>query len=142
MIEPYMTVSHLDGSRRDISIAVIDDDEHVRAIIKDVLEDEGYVVELYHTTQDALEWLLKIAPSLLILDIRIGHSESGWQLLKTLRLDPRLKDTPVIICTAAAKFVASHREQLAQLNCYVITKPFDLDPLINMVATALFPAQL
>ena len=76
-------------------------------------------------------------PDLVILDIRVGHEESGWTILNLLTLDPATRPIPVIICSAAIDSLQEHEELLQKYDCEVLPKPFDLDALLDKVEAAL-----
>ncbi|KKS53888.1 MAG: Response regulator receiver protein [Parcubacteria group bacterium GW2011_GWA2_42_28] len=60
--------------------------------------EEGWSVEAVETGRRALEAIKKTAPDLVLLDI-ILPDINGVQLLKTIRQDPNLKETPVLMLT-------------------------------------------
>ncbi|UCC66986.1 MAG: response regulator, partial [Deltaproteobacteria bacterium] len=52
-------------------ILVVDDEENVRLLYKEELEEEGYEVELAEGGQEALERLDKSRPDLVTLDLKM-----------------------------------------------------------------------
>ena len=76
-------------------------------------------------------------PDLVILDIRIGGEERGWQILQLLTLDPDTLPIPVIVCSAAIDDLQAHQPLLDKYGVRVLPKPFDLDDLLETVAATL-----
>ncbi|HEX5506824.1 MAG TPA: response regulator, partial [Thermomicrobiales bacterium] len=76
-------------------------------------------------------------PDLVLLDIRMGHPEAGWQTLELLRLDPETTRIPVIVCSADTPFLRAKEGALRALRCDILEKPFDLDTLLAKVAAVL-----
>lgn len=73
----------------------------------------------------------------MILDIRIEGQERGWAILECLTLDPKTYGIPVIVCSAAIRELQAHQELLDRYGIDVLTKPFDLDALLEKVEVAL-----
>jgi DNA-binding response OmpR family regulator len=61
-------------------IAVIDDDPACRALLHDVLTEEGYTVHLFPDSATAARCLRDLAPAAIILDIRLENPMAGWQV--------------------------------------------------------------
>ena len=53
--------------------------------------------------------------------------------------DPGPEDSPIplIVCSAAIRELQAHQELLDRYGIDVLTKPFDLDALLEKVSTAL-----
>ncbi len=124
--------------RRRALIAIINDDTHYLELMHDLLEEEeGYTVSVCKEADDAYEFVKQTRPDLVILDIRVGHEESGWMILNLLTLDPVTRPIPVIVCSAAIHSLQEHEELLQKYDCEVLPKPFDLDALLDKVEAAL-----
>jgi len=77
-------------------IFLVEDDQYLVDIYITKLEKEGFEVDLARDGQEALDFLEKNKPDLLILDIVIP-SVDGWEILRRIRKEERLKSLPVII---------------------------------------------
>ncbi len=120
------------------SIAVINDDTAFLGLMEELLEkEEGYDVRVCREADRAYEFVKSLRPNLVILDIRVGHEESGWTILELLTLDPTTRPIPVIVCSAAVHSLIEHQQLLQQYGCEVLAKPFDLDALLRKVREAL-----
>jgi DNA-binding response OmpR family regulator len=119
-------------------IVVINDDTAFLDLMEDLLEaEEGYQVSTCREASDAYAFVKEIKPALVILDVRVGHEESGWTILELLTLDPTTRPIPVIVCSAALDSLEEHEEGMAQYDCEVLPKPFDLDALLGKIRVAL-----
>jgi CheY-like chemotaxis protein len=78
------------------------------------------------------------APDLVILDLFIGEV-SGIELIKGLRGDPLTRETRLVLCTGAMREVEEQQEWLDGVKVPVLNKPFDLDDLMNLVASQVGP---
>ncbi len=83
------------------NVLIIDDDEPVRLMMKDVLEIKGYCVFVASDGVEGINTLRKIAPEpcVILLDLMMPKS-NGWQFLDMQRGDLALSGIPVVICSA------------------------------------------
>ena len=78
-------------------ILVVDDEENIRFLYKEELEEEGFLVELAKSGEEALEKLSLSRPDLVTLDIKMPGI-GGIEALKRIREFDR--DLPIILCSA------------------------------------------
>jgi|AntRauTorcE11897_2_1112592.scaffolds.fasta_scaffold01563_2 CheY-like chemotaxis protein len=78
-------------------ILVIDDDEPIHYMIKNLLKDEFSVLNA-HNVQEAIDILSEKQVNLILSDIHMPGI-SGLEFLESLRLDERKKKIPVLIMT-------------------------------------------
>ncbi len=82
-------------------VLVVDDEENIRLLFKEELEEEGYEVDTASNGLEALE-KVKAAPfDIVILDIKMPVMD-GIQALNAIKnMD---KDQPVVLCSAYGEF--------------------------------------
>lgn len=108
--------------RQPKKILVIEDNNHIREVIADLLVDEGYDVTEVVNAVEALKLLGNMGFDLITLDLRLPGGMSGLDFLEELtRLNGTLSTIPVIVVSANANWLKQH-PQVKQ----VIPKPFDL----------------
>lgn len=78
------------------TIALVDDDQNILASLSAALEDEGYGVQTYSDSEEALRGLNERRVDLAILDIKMPRMD-GMQLLEQLR---KSNPMPVIFLTS------------------------------------------
>ncbi len=110
-------------------ILLVEDDAAIRETVTECLEAEGYGVRALSHGGEALEWLRRERPGLVILDL-VMPVMNGAEVLERLRADPALRDLPVVLMTAA---LPTPRTPLPAAET-VLTKPFELDQLLAAVA--------
>jgi len=111
-------------------ILVVDDDQPTVDLIAEVLMEEGYTVRAALTPEDARMLIVDRRPDLLLVDLHIP-GKTGDVLVCDLKHDG-LADVPVILMTADAQ---AARELPLDDITYCLTKPFDIDELVECVAT-------
>lgn len=81
------------------TIAIVEDEPHIRENYADLFRRQGYEVDLYEDRRTASQALRRRLPDLVILDIGLGDEiDGGFELCRELRaLSPSL---PIIFLTA------------------------------------------
>ncbi|AFZ43120.1 histidine kinase [Halothece sp. PCC 7418] len=118
-------------------VLVVEDQPFNQALICQVLELEGYAVEVIYdgrTMQELIAAELRsrgLLPHLILLDIQLPEVD-GFELLKQLRNTPYWQDVPVIAITAMAMPGDRDRCLNAGADDY-IAKPLHLETVIEKV---------
>ena len=82
-------------------IMIVDDEENIRFLYKEELEEEGFMVELAENGQEALDKLSLFKPDLITLDIKMPGMD-GIETLKRIRESER--HLPIIMCSAYGEY--------------------------------------
>ena len=119
------------------TIFVVEDDNQLRAGIRDILLLEDYDVLTAEDGQVALKRLMEqgIVPDLILSDIMMPHLD-GVQLLRHIRQQPQYVSVPFIFLTARGERADIQRAKLLGVDDYLI-KPFQPDDLIIAVESRL-----
>ena len=110
-------------------ILVVDDENDIAELIKDILEDEGYKVDIRNDGNGALEAVKENAYDLILLDIMMPEQD-GFSLLKELR-DTNIL-TPVILLSGREED-AMQVEGLGLGADDYMTKPFSKTVLVYKI---------
>jgi CheY-like chemotaxis protein len=110
------------------TILVAEDDLAILDVLTLILEDAGYEVRTA-TNQAILQGVYTEVPDLLLLDIWLS-GQNGKDLCIALKNDERTRHLPIILCSANKETRAIAQEAGAD---DFITKPFDLDKLLQKV---------
>jgi CheY-like chemotaxis protein len=86
---------------KNARILVVDDEENIRLLFKEELEEEGFEVDLASNGIEALDKLKKGRFDLVVLDIKMPGMD-GIQALNEIK--NANKDQPVILCSAYGEF--------------------------------------
>ena len=78
------------------TILVIDDDPTVREMMRRYLQQEGFRVVSAADGEEGLRIAARIVPSVITLDV-VMPERDGWDVLRSLKSDPRLCAIPVVM---------------------------------------------
>ncbi len=82
-------------------ILIVDDEENIRFLYKEELEDEGFTVDLAKNGEEALEKVDHFQPDLITLDIKMPGL-NGLEVLKRIREQKR--NLPIVLCSAYGEY--------------------------------------
>ena len=119
------------------NLLIVDDDELLREVVRDVLEDGGYSIDIAEDGMVAWE-KIDSDPSrfdLMLLDKQMPRL-GGIALLKRMKSDSRFKDLPVVMLTSDSQ-QEDVIEGLAEGAHYYLTKPSTADVLKLVIKNAL-----
>ena len=117
------------------SILVVEDQPYNQALITEVLELEGFTVDLVGDGQAMMttinsEWVTdQSLPCLILMDVQLPGVD-GLTLIRTLRQHPRWQSVPIIAVTAMAMPGDRDRCLAAGADDY-ISKPIEFDLLLQ-----------
>ena len=81
------------------TVLLVEDEEPLRAVLRDLLEREGYSVIEARDGVQALDEIDRHAPDAIVLDLNLPRLD-GYQVLKHIRARPGTADLPVLVLTA------------------------------------------
>jgi len=123
------------------SVLCVDDDRDIAEIVQAVLEDEGYVVSCIYTNEhEALARAVgRLEPDCILLDGNSPMAFDGWA--QAASMANRRRRVPVVMFTGHVKDLAEARANtsdraIAADFAAILEKPFNLDALLEAVATA------
>ena len=118
-----------------LNILVVEDDKGIRDLLKDMLEEADFSLELAGDTQKALAMLQRQLPDLIILDWMLP-GQSGMEWARRLKKDDRYSAIPIIMLTARTE----EDDKIKSLDSGVddhISKPFSSRELLARIRAVL-----
>jgi CheY-like chemotaxis protein len=113
-------------------VLVVEDDEAIRALVSDVLRDDGYDVLEASNGIEALAHLRNGRPDLIILDLMMPVMD-GWAFVEECRQRRYCEDVPILV-TSASHDLPRTAERLRSFGVRTcLAKPFDVDGLLALV---------
>ena len=80
-------------------VLLVDDEDSLRKVMKDLLERDGYVVTEARDGVQALDQVDRVGPDIIVLDLNLPGLD-GYGVLSHLRSRPATANIPVIVLTA------------------------------------------
>jgi len=80
-------------------ILIVDDDPTSIKVLESVLASDSYEILIADNGKDALEKAFAQLPDLILLDVLMPEID-GFEVTRTIKRDPRTKDTPIILVTS------------------------------------------
>lgn len=119
----------------DRTILIVEDDELLRDAFKLLLEDAGYQVLEAGSADAALRLVIERLPALVVLDLGLPD-RPGLDVVRAMRQDQDLKDTPVIALTG--RVGESERRACLDAGCdRYLAKPVAPSDLLRELPTLL-----
>lgn len=116
-------------------LLIVDDEESIRELIKEVLSGQGHEFELAADGAAALEALARSEFDLAIVDRKMPGMD-GLALVAAIRGAPKTQSLKVLMCTGASAGADQDRARAAGADgC--IEKPLRFSALLRQVAQAL-----
>ena len=110
------------GRGAGICVLLVEDEDQLRLVMKDLLERDGYTVAEARDGVQALDQVDRLAPDVIILDLNLPGLD-GYSVLSQLRSRPATRSIPVMVLTA--KGDEDNEVRVFELGADdFITKPF------------------
>lgn len=118
------------------TILIIDDDPDFREFVSIVLESHGYRVFEAANAPAGLGLMRDTHPRLVLLDAMMSYELAGIGIIRTIRSDPELAATPLILISAVLsddedRFLPA--DERSMVNRF-LSKPISPDELLAEVA--------
>ncbi len=95
--EPAVGVEATEGKRA--TILLVEDEDSLRRVMKDLLEQDGYTICEARDGAEALEQIDRHNPDLVLLDLNLPNVD-GYTVLTRLRSHPRTEKLPIVVLSA------------------------------------------
>jgi two-component system alkaline phosphatase synthesis response regulator PhoP len=116
-------------------IIIVDDEEHIRELLKFNLENSGYSTIYADNGIDALKLIKSERPQLILLDLMLPGMD-GYDVCKEVRKDNNISTTPIIMITAKGEEFDKVLGLELGADDY-ITKPFSIREILARVKAVL-----
>ncbi len=118
--------SAVEKSTKSPIILVIDDEQAILLMLQEILEDEGYTVHVAGNGKAGLSCARTVHPDLILTDLMMPVMD-GYALGRHLRAEPSTAAIPLIVMSAF------YKPQPDVAFDAVITKPFDILPVLDLI---------
>jgi DNA-binding response OmpR family regulator len=115
------------------TVLIVDDEPSIADVLAELLSEEGYQTQIAIGGDHALSMLATGRPDLMLLDLYMPGM-SGIEVLASLRANDAFVALPVLMMTAGS---IDRDDLTGQGATAVISKPFEMDTLLETVRTTL-----
>ena len=120
------------------TVLIVDDEQHIRLLIEQTLEeleDDGVELLTASDGEEALDVVANHRPDLVFLDVMMPK-RNGFEVCRAIKDDPATAGTTVILLTAKGQAYDREQGVAAGADQY-LTKPFDPDDLLERARAVL-----
>lgn len=118
-------------------IAVVDDEFAIRELLLEIFSDFGWEMISIDSGDGAVTTVSAAQPDAVLLDLRLGGTVSGWQVLHQLKESSETRMIPVVLTSGAQDELDDKSSWLHDHGIAVVSKPFELDELQDVIEAAL-----
>jgi two-component system, cell cycle response regulator DivK len=112
-------------------ILIVEDQEDLRGVLRDLLSGSGYAVVEAADGQDGVSKAKSERPDLILMDIQLPVID-GYEATRQIKLDPMLARTPIIAVSSFAMKGDEEKARAAGCDHYV-TKPYSPLQLLRTI---------
>lgn len=126
---PAVSAERSSHERPQTRLLVVDDEDFVRELLRDILESERCEVFLAQSGTEALSLFAQMEFDGVFTDVGMPGM-SGWELAREIRQsNTRI---PIAVITGWGEAVGSNEQKAAGVN-WVVAKPFTADRIVELV---------
>lgn len=114
------------------TILVVDDDEHVRELLRQSLEAQGYQVRLAKDGVEAIIEVKRSRPDLIVLDVMMPYID-GFDVAAVLKNEPQTMEIPILVLSIVEDRERGYRSGVDRY----LKKPIDRQGFLNEVGSLL-----
>lgn len=123
----------MNTQRKEPLILVINASLDILNLFHDILDKQGYEVELSNYAFEGIHTIERLQPDLVILDFEREGKAEEWQLLKMIRMRETTAHIPLIICMAPLHIFLDKEEYFRHKNIQLLFAPMQRDEILDAV---------
>ena len=113
------------------SILIVDDAPNIVLSLEFLMKQEGYEVFAVDNGEEALDFLSRKKPDLILLDVMMPRKD-GYEVCQAIRTNDTMQDVRIIMLTAKGRDVEREKGLALGADDY-ITKPFSTREVVEKV---------
>jgi DNA-binding response OmpR family regulator len=113
-------------------VLIIEDDNFLQGLEGSKLKTEGYQVTVASTGEEAMVKIHEEGIDLILLDLILPNFD-GFEILKKIKEDDKLKDIPVIVFSNLSEDKDIDKARNMGVSDFMVKSNFTLDELVDHV---------
>lgn len=120
------------ADKKSGKILIVEDDEFLRSLAAKRLEQDDYDVDVAVDGDEAVKYLGKNVPDLVLLDLLLPEID-GFGVLEKMKKIDEVKDVPVVVFSNLGDKEDIERAKKLGANDYLVKANFTLDDVIQKI---------
>ncbi|MEF3691534.1 MAG: response regulator [Candidatus Moraniibacteriota bacterium] len=117
-------------------ILIIEDDANLRGVLKEFFEEEKMIVKTASDGESGLIKLREFLPDVVLLDI-ILPKKDGYEIIKEIKSDEKIKDIPVILLTNLGGLNDIEKALALGATTYLVKGDYQVKEIVEKVKEVL-----
>ena len=117
-------------------VLMIEDEQALQQILGDLLTSEGFEIVQAYDGEAGLAMAKSEKPDLILLDLRLPKKD-GFEVLKDLRADENLGNTPVVVFTNLESAADIDKALEAGATTYIVKANYELSDILAKIRSLL-----
>lgn len=114
-----------------VRVLIAEDEPNILESLRFILDREGWEVLTAEDGEEAMAFLRRHRPDIVVLDVMLPKV-NGFEILKSIRADDHLRQTPVMILTAKGQ--EKDRKLAIEFGANLfVTKPYSNMEVVNQL---------
>jgi len=122
----------ISSSRKRNKILIVDDDEQILHVVRDMLTPNGYEVLLARDGLEAITMARNEQPGLILMDIFMPRTD-GYTACNILKSDEKTEQIPLVMLTAFGYELNRRLSERLNADGYLV-KPMSVEVLLDTVS--------
>lgn len=118
------------------TVVFVEDDPVLHQTFSDFLKSEGYTVVGAMDGVEGLAAIQRELPDLILLDLILPKMD-GFEVLQTIKADPKTKDIPVIVLTNLEGTGDVEKALELGATTYLVKANYELDDILQKIKSVL-----
>ena len=123
----------MNTQRKEPLILVINASLDILNLFYEILDGQGYEVELSNYTFEGIHTIERLQPDLVILDFEREGKPEEWQLLKMIKMREYTARIPLIICMAPLHIFTDKEDYFRRKNIQLLFAPMEREEILAAV---------
>jgi DNA-binding response OmpR family regulator len=121
---------------KKIKLLIVEDDEVLQKALSDYFSEENFSVLCASDGETGLRIAKSENPDLILLDIILPRKD-GYEVIKEIRLNEKMKDTPVVLLTNLGSLNDVEKALNLGATTYLVKADYKLEEIAEKIKTIL-----
>lgn len=121
--------------RGPVAALIVDDEELMRSMVRDILEEKGYRVFTAADGVSAIDIATREQPDVILLDV-VMPGIDGYETCRRLKEDPTTREVPILMMTAVED-EKLNQKAFAAGAAFTMAKTMNVEKILNALSLAL-----